>query len=812
MKSAAIVQPEEMQASRELLAQALAGLCGRPIPERSLDIHIQLVRQSWGALRIGRSVVNTPLQLAGKIYAGGLGTHSESEIRFRLDKGAVQLQGLAGVHDSRQARTMEQGLIFAVEAGGRQVWQSGKQRADSAPATVKANLGGAREFTLKVAGPTRFAHANWVELAATLTDGSTLDLCRPKRWLADWQGPCLSFTYGRRPSAELLPRWPLTEEPAATANGIARHRLTRTDPETGLQLVLEFTAYPDFPVIEWVGRLRNTGKRNTPIIENIRSMDVRLPSWSEGILHYNTGDYCAADGYEPHGLALTPGVERSFAPDGGRPTNRAWPYYNLEFPEQRCGVIAVIGWPGQWASRFTCQEDGVHIAAGQELTHFALQPGEEVRTPLSVLLFYNGDHARSQNLWRRWMMAHNMPRLHGELHAPFLAAFWEGVTMETADEQSQIKPLDRYAQEGIQLDYWWMDAGWYPCGNSWSPTGTWAVDRERFPRGLRYIADHARARGVKTLAWFEPERVSPGTWLWREHPEWLLCAGRETGKTQAAERRLLDLGNPEAWQWLVANTCKLIDEEKIDLYRQDFNFDPLPFWRYREAPDRVGMREIRHVEGYLAFWRELRKRYPNMLIDSCAAGGRRNDLETLRLSVPLWKTDYDPDDLTTKQAMHQALYAWVPFFAALVLPDEHAYSFRTNMCPCSIISFNDPHLDWDEVRRFVAEWRRIALYFSGDYYPLVPYTRQAAYWLAWQFDRPDLGAGMIQVFRRTDNPFEAARFRLRGLDPAATYRITNLDQAHQSLELTGQELAEQGLPVTMTQAPQALTIAYAKKS
>jgi hypothetical protein len=55
--------------------------------------------------------------------------------------------------------------------------------------------------------------------------------------------------------------------------------------------------------------------------------------------------------------------------------------------------------------------------------------------------------------------------------------------------------------------YWWMDAGWYPCGGQWQNVGTWEPDRERFPKGLREISDYARSKGILSILWFEPERV-----------------------------------------------------------------------------------------------------------------------------------------------------------------------------------------------------------------------------------------------------------------------------------------------------------------
>ena len=54
-------------------------------------------------------------------------------------------------------------------------------------------------------------------------------------------------------------------------------------------------------------------------------------------------------------------------------------------------MIIAVGWPGQLATRFIRdKENGLRIRAGQELTHFKLLPGEEVRTPLVALQFWKG--------------------------------------------------------------------------------------------------------------------------------------------------------------------------------------------------------------------------------------------------------------------------------------------------------------------------------------------------------------------------------------------------------------------------------------
>ena len=93
---------------------------------------------------------------------------------------------------------------------------------------------------------------------------------------------------------------------------------------------------------------------------------------------------------------------------------QGWPYYNIQMPGG--GFILAVGWPGQWASSFVRDEtNGLHIKAGQELTHLSLKPGEQIRSPLIAILFWQGtDAVRSQNVWRRWMLAHDLPRPYGK--------------------------------------------------------------------------------------------------------------------------------------------------------------------------------------------------------------------------------------------------------------------------------------------------------------------------------------------------------------------------------------------------------------
>jgi alpha-galactosidase len=627
-----------------------------------------------------------------------------------------------------------------------------------------------------------------------------------------------SFVYSGRASSELLKEWPLERASRESGPNQTEQTLTWTDPATGLQVRCVAVEYKDFPTVEWTLYFKNTGTNATPILGNIQALELELARGTnaEFLLHHNIGSPADGNDYGPLETPLGPQAKKRLAGAGGRPTNNDWSYINLEWPGQ--GVIVAVGWPGQWAAELVRDGGrGLHLRAGQELTHFKLLPGEEVRSPLIAVQFWQGDWIRAQNIWRRWMMAHSMPRPGGKLPPPQLVASSsrQYEEMIKANETNQIMFIDRYLEEGIKLNYWWMDAGWYNHhGGGWPRVGTWEVDTNRFPHGLRAVSDYAHKHGIRILVWFEPERVTADTWLTRNHPEWVL------GGTKGG---LLNLGNDEARVWLIEHVDRLLTEQGIDLYRQDFNMDPLEAWRKNDAPDRQGITEIKHVTGYLAYWDELRRRHPNMLIDSCASGGRRNDLETMRRAVPLWRSDYAFEAIG-HQCMTYGISLWLPYHGTGTLAARNApyygsgftpvepYAFWSNVSPSLGfgIDMRVREIDYAALRRLIGQWRELSLNYYGDFYPLTPWSRDDQVWIAWQFDRPELGEGMVQAFRRHNSFYRAASLKLRGLEPEARYAVTNLDAPAARREAVGRELMEKGLDVELPTAPGAAVINYHK--
>lgn len=631
--------------------------------------------------------------------------------------------------------------------------------------------------------------------------------------------PPVSFVLGGISSRQFLGQWHRTASDAKTlADGRTLRTLTWTDPATALEIRIVVVEYADFPAVEWIGYIRNNGQVATPLLEHVSAIDADFAgTGGQTRLHTLRGDNYSAASYAPLEFPLE-AAPLKFQPVGGRPTDTAWPYYNLDHGNE--GVMLALGWPGQWQMEFTRKGATVHANGGQQVVHLSLYPGEEIRTPLVALLFWKGtDWIDGQNAWRRWFLAHNISRQNGRLPPIANAICLPGLKPTAA---SEIAGLRDYLRHGMRPDYHWIDAGWYELDQDWfkaKGVGTWQPDPLRLPHGIREIADFVHEERMKLVLWVEPERVYRGSELWEKHPEWLL-KWDSADKTKE-DLRLLNLGNADARQWITQRVSNLITEQGVDLYRQDFNVEPLGAWNANDAPDRQGLTENLHVQGYLAYWDDLRSAHPGMLIDSCASGGRRNDLETMRRAVPLLRSDYQAPGLnegansgmTTdvfdgNQGHTYGLSLWLPYFGTGEYADD-VYSARSHLCPFIGLGVHLDDADWAALRRQVADHRSVGDFFYGDYYPLTPYSSSESDWIAWEFVRPEQGAGMIQAFRRENNPATLTTLQLRGLENDASYEVRDLDSGRATRH-QGRELMTAGLVVKAAAPRTALIFVFTK--
>ena len=618
--------------------------------------------------------------------------------------------------------------------------------------------------------------------------------------------------------------------------------------EGGLVITNKAKKIAGYDAYEWVNYLENTSKEPTGIISELWDADITLPikheearKWQakfpdpkkatvviapSGSNWTHLEFYCDTEKFENNYRTnhIYVGKTKKYASTGGRSSEGNAPFFNVH--KEGEGYIFAVGWTGQWNAEVSRAEDSITFRSKIEDTHFRLLPSEKIRTSSIVVMKYEGDIVSSQNKWRRLVKEHYslIGRDVRDKYGPFCASVWGGL-----ESDKVIERIELIKKNKLPYEYIWMDAGWYGKTTMPTPdefegdwgkhTGEWCVAPNIHPNGLRDVSAAAHDAGMKFLLWFEPERVIEGTPHQSEHPELYFERFSESAGKMSSTK-LLNLGNEEAWQYCYDTLSEMIRDIGIDCYRQDFNTSPLPYWRYNEAEDRRGINEIKHISGLYRLWDALLEEFPHLIIDNCASGGRRIDIETLRRSIPLWRSDFQcpsNHDIIGAQTHHMCFNSWMPYSgtgSGRVYDEFYprsTYDSAFNMGYLFSMKEDDETIreNIGFLKKYAEEYLSLRPYFSEDFYPLTDVSASPYAWAASQFDRPSEGDGIIQVFKRERSPYERAVLALRGIDENSNYLITDLDGGE--LTVSGRELSQNGFAVTITEKSKAKIFKYRKR-
>ena len=161
------------------------------------------------------------------------------------------------------------------------------------------------------------------------------------------------------------------------------------------------------------------------------------------------------------------------------------------------------------------------MKAGMERLRTVLHAGERIRTPRMLTMAWEGSLSDAYVRFRRLMFEHFVPKYNGETPIPPLAlqCFDRYYSRDGwATEAGQLV----YARTAADLgfDSVWLDAAWFPGGFP-NGVGNWHAEAQRFPRGLKPVADAIHEKNMRFVLWFEPERVAAGSEIAKEHPAWV---------------------------------------------------------------------------------------------------------------------------------------------------------------------------------------------------------------------------------------------------------------------------------------------------
>ena len=641
-------------------------------------------------------------------------------------------------------------------------------------------------------------------------------------------------------------RWTQTVE-----ENDGKYFIVYEDERSHLRFELTAELYKDVPALDYVVTVKNVSDTEcSPVIAGFSSIDTKYNlTANDGAYKVENanGSIARADDFEMKNYELTDTL--NVRNPHGRSTDQFWPYFAVD--GKRGGFMLSVAWSGNWDVTLK-NLNGRAVGIKVDLLDFNsyLLPGESIRSQRIVLLANEGTNEYGHNLFRKMVVSHYTPRCReGKPFTPPIAInFWGG--RNTAFISKVVKA---YADAGIKADVVWLDAAWYgnypfmgedrsigwndASGGSWEKQlGVWNVNKNLYPGGMKELADFIHENSpYKMMLWWmmEDGRSLPysnryekgnGEYGYVEND----VINRQTfGKEsyyrefyqEEYGRRVLKLSDEKVFQKVINYYRYMFSCENIDWMRIDYWARPAKSWLVNDKDEatelageefsqyRGGMTENKYIVNLYRFFDTMYAEFPGWMLDNCASGGRRLDLEMALRGVPLWRTDYNnptkPDYCEAQQVQTQYLSRWLPFTGIGVSrPTAEKYYERSfyNAGPC--ISGNK--LSADELKKtkeLVDEYVMIRPYWSGDYYQLLPVSLEKDVFQGYELFREDLGEGIIVCVMREELKIGkmsrrlVTRLKPKGLDPDKYYHVHDIDDAECRTDVTvkGYDLMRNGL-------------------
>lgn len=622
-------------------------------------------------------------------------------------------------------------------------------------------------------------------LALLLSCSISIGLLAPRQATAQ-TGVSGSFVYGGQSSTTLLPSWLRTVSSYVSPEGRQIEATTWRDPNSGLAATWRVEHIDDSQsAVEYSWLFENKSTQPTKVISNVAALDLTLSDASQRQLVSSSGGLIGPffDNSPPGFIVSTSSLAQpiTLSAKAGKSSNKDLPLWVIHDNASNTGKYVGVGWSGQWQADFqpVTGQNASRLTVGMSGTNISLPVGQSIVSPSILVGNYQGNQQAGCNALRRIIDDKYVAKLgNGKLAPPVSWNSWTkyGNAINETLLKSQID-----ASAGLGLEYFCIDAGWFN-GEFQAGIGNWTVDTAKFPNGLRPIGQYAAQKGMKLGLWFETDRAMPGTRLATEHPEWI-------GADNQVKMEI-----PEARDWIFNAMCENIDQSGAKWIRYDCNGDDmLGSWNARDTADTQGLTQIRFLQGEYELLDRLRAKYPDMVIESCAGGGRRIDLETISRAQTFWKSD-EPGNLIVTRSQETGGNYFLPggLLNTNLTDASDKSTFNLNSLFAGPLGFS---CDWtaldaagrERIQKAITDYKQVRHLLNKDYYPLFPQTFETSQWNGWEFYDPATGEGFLTVLRPQESSMASCLIQLGGIESEAMYELSRIDGS-EARQIAGREL------------------------
>jgi alpha-galactosidase len=253
----------------------------------------------------------------------------------------------------------------------------------------------------------------------------------------------------------------------------------------------------------------------------------------------------------------------------------------------------------------------VDLGMSDEELAFPLQPGEQWKLP-EILIHHFDDFEKSSGELHRYLLED--PQIsRRQLPVAFNTWFDRFDNLKVPHLLEDLAAAKEVGCEAFVVDAGWFGGeipGWFLCIGNWQEKTKIA-----FQGKMKDFADKVREAGLAFGVWMEPERIHPDIAIVKEHPDWFVFIP-ETGFM----RYKLEL--PEAAAYFESEIERLINTYDLGYMKTDMNAEL--------GSDETGCELYNYQSTFYAIIDRIRKRHPDFILENCASGALRTDLETMR--------------------------------------------------------------------------------------------------------------------------------------------------------------------------------------
>lgn len=194
----------------------------------------------------------------------------------------------------------------------------------------------------------------------------------------------------------------------------------------------------------------------------------------------------------------------------------------------------------------------------------------------------------------------------------------------------EAKTLEKMLPEiaALGCKYFVIDDGWFynVYNDKRYVIGDWNVNKEYYLEGLKAFADKVRSYGMIPGVWYEFEGVSEHSDVYRDHPDWLLT--RDGKIINNGGRAFLDFRKEEVLNYLREKVIKNLVNCGIGYMKVDYNSNA---GFGADGAESYGEAIRQHIDAVLAFFEEIKRSVPSLVLEICSSGGMRHEPRFLSL-------------------------------------------------------------------------------------------------------------------------------------------------------------------------------------